>query len=78
MTELVVIAVPDDQVAMQLTTAVRGWNSDCKILVRCRYCHSMQRLKKLGATEIIAEETIAATALLKLFEQPSSQEQIAS
>lgn len=68
LTELVVIAVPDDGVAMQLTTSVRDSNPDCKILVRCRYVHSIPKLKKLGATEMIAEETIAATALLKLFD----------
>lgn len=62
---LVVITVPDDQVAMQVVRQVRSLSKKVPVLVRCRYQANVGVLKKTGATGVVAEEVEATTALLQ-------------
>lgn len=64
--DTVVICVPDDGTAIRIVKAVRLLNSDCRIVVRCRYQSNMKKLKAAGATDIVAEESEAAMALMRL------------
>lgn len=61
---LIVVSIPEDSVARQVVRAVRKINSQCGILVRCRYQSNIVSLRKAGATEVVAEESEAALALL--------------
>lgn len=64
--ELVVVCVPDDDAAMRVVKALRPLNSICRVVVRCRYQSNLAKLKKAGANEVVAEESEAAIALLRL------------
>ena len=68
--ETVVVCVPDDGTATRIVKAVHRLNSDCRIVVRCRYRSNMKKLKKAGATDIVAEESEAAMALMRLLQRP--------
>ncbi|QDT07577.1 Inner membrane protein YbaL [Rubripirellula lacrimiformis] len=62
---LVVVCVPDDQIALQVVRAIRKLNSSAQMLVRCRYQANVGRLRKAGAAQIVTEETEASLALLE-------------
>jgi CPA2 family monovalent cation:H+ antiporter-2 len=66
--ETVVVCVPHDGTALQVVKAVRRLNSDCRIVVRCRYRNNMKKLRKAGATDIVAEESEVTLALIRLLE----------
>ena len=74
--ELVVVCVPDDGSATRIVKAVRRLNRNCRILVRCRYQSNIKKLQKAGATDIVAEESEAALALMRLLERPKRRMQI--
>jgi len=63
---LVVIAVPDDRVALQIVKTLRRLNDTCPVVVRCRYRFSASGLRKAGASAVISEEAEASVALLRL------------
>ncbi|QDT63367.1 cation:proton antiporter [Calycomorphotria hydatis] len=63
---LVVVAVPDDEIAKQVVHAVRQLNADAAILVRCRYQATVPALKKLGAEQVVSEEVEASDRLAEL------------
>jgi len=65
---LVVVTVPDDQVAMQVVRQVRSLSKTVPIFVRCRYQANVVFLRKAGASAVVAEEVEATTALLQLLE----------
>ena len=69
--ESVVVCVPDDGTANRIVKAVRHLNRDCRIVVRCRYQSNIKKLKKAGATDIVAEENEAALALMRSLERPT-------
>ena len=62
---VIVVCIPDDRMAHQIVRAIRKINRDGKLIVRCRYQFSMNKLKSLGADSIIVEETEATLALLR-------------
>lgn len=66
---LVVVSVPDDEVAKQVVRAVREVNRTNAIAVRCRYQSNIDRLKKASATVVISEEAEASGALLRRCEK---------
>ena len=63
---LIVVCVPDDDAATRVVKAVRRRNRNCRVVVRCRYQGNVSKLKKAGANDIVAEESEATTALLRL------------
>lgn len=62
---LVVICVADDATAKFITRSVRQINSECHLIVRCRYQSNADRLRALGGDVVITEETEAAVALVR-------------
>ncbi len=63
---LVVVCVPDDEVALRIVRSVRELNSTCRVLVRCRYVANVSGLRKAGANSVVSEEGQASEALLKM------------
>lgn len=66
---VIVVCIPDDRIAHQIVRAVRKINRNGKLIVRCRYQFSVNKLKSLGADSIIVEETEATLALLRTLEK---------
>lgn len=61
---LVVVSVPDDEVALQIVRSVRELASGASILVRCRYQLNIGKLMAAGASAVVSEEAQASGALL--------------
>ncbi len=66
---LVVVSVPDDEIANRIVRSLREQNRAGSILVRCRYQSNIERAKKAGATIVVSEEAEASGALLRRCEQ---------
>ncbi|HUG68788.1 MAG TPA: cation:proton antiporter [Pirellulaceae bacterium] len=67
--DLVVVSVPDDDIAREVVRAVRGLNSTASIVVRCRYQGNIGRARKAGANAVISEEAEASGALMRWCER---------
>ncbi len=63
---LIVVCVPDDDVAMRLVHAVRVVNVGCRIVVRCRYTANERPLLQSGADRVVSEEVQASDALRRI------------
>jgi len=63
--ELVVVAVPHDETAVQIVTSIKEMNQTCFVLVRCRYQANEDRLMKVGAGRVVSEEVQAGSALVR-------------
>ena len=61
----VVVCVPHDEDALEITRVVRHLNPACRLVVRCRYQGNVAELKKAGADCVVSEEREAVTALEK-------------
>lgn len=66
---LVVISVPNDDVALQVLKTLRKLNKACQVLVRCRYQANTKKLLKAGASFVVSEEQLASTAFLSAIEK---------
>jgi CPA2 family monovalent cation:H+ antiporter-2 len=62
---LVIVAVPDDGIALEIVRAVRTAAPRSPILVRCRYEANRSDLLKSGAARVVTEEAEAAGRLLE-------------
>lgn len=60
---LVVVCVPNDEVAIRVVTAIRDMNPEAYVLVRCRYQNNTAKLTKAGANGVVSEEAEASEAL---------------
>jgi len=63
---LVVVSVPDDEVAGQVVRSLRELNRGSFILVRCRFLANIAAVKKAGADAVVSEEQEASGALLRI------------
>jgi CPA2 family monovalent cation:H+ antiporter-2 len=61
----VVVCVPHDEDALEITRVVRHLNPACRLVVRCRYQGNVPELKKAGADCVVSEEREAVSALEK-------------
>ena len=61
---LLVVAVPDDMVALEIVRAARAASPEASVLVRCRYEANRGALLKAGAARVVTEEAEAAGRLL--------------
>mgnify|MGYP005831914903 CR=1 FL=1 len=66
--DLVVVTVPRDDVARQIVQAVRAVNRHCQVIVRCRFQANRAGLLGAGANAVIAEESEASMALIRILE----------
>jgi CPA2 family monovalent cation:H+ antiporter-2 len=63
---LVIICIPQDEISLRVTALCRSLNKAAVIIVRCRYLHTTNQLRQIGATHVISEEAYAAEELVKL------------
>lgn len=70
--KLVIICIPQDEIALRVTGQCRTLNAQTVIIVRCRYVHTMNQLRSAGATHVISEEANAAKELVKLISVAST------
>ncbi len=63
---LAVICAPDDDVTIQIVRTIRALNSTIFVMARCHYLGNVAALRKAGATDVLCEESLAATAILDL------------
>ncbi|MHC4443514.1 MAG: cation:proton antiporter domain-containing protein [Planctomycetota bacterium] len=68
-TQLIIVCVPVDEIALEIVTALRSLNQQCIVLVRCRYESNVEPLKKAGAQAVVSEEIEAADALLQTLQR---------
>jgi len=59
----VIVCVPHDEDALEITRAVRQINPHCRLVVRCRYQGNVPELTKSGADRVVSEEREAVMAL---------------
>ena len=64
--EMIVVSLPCDDTALQVVTQVAAVHPKSRVVVRCRYDQKVRRLMRAGATEVIADESLAAESLAKL------------
>jgi CPA2 family monovalent cation:H+ antiporter-2 len=62
---LVVVAIPTDDLALQVLRNVRKMHRDVTILVRCRFEASIGQLIGAGATHVVSEEHEASGPLMR-------------
>jgi CPA2 family monovalent cation:H+ antiporter-2 len=61
---LVVVAVPVDDVALEVVKQARRMDAEVPIVVRCRFQETQARLMRAGASEVVSEEVHAARAII--------------
>jgi CPA2 family monovalent cation:H+ antiporter-2 len=66
---VVVVSVPEDAVARDITARLRALNPSALVLVRCRYQRHAPDLRAAGATIVVSEEAEAANALGRALER---------
>lgn len=66
---LVVVSVPDDDIAEQVIRALREINRQAAVLVRCRFQANIDRTLRAGASAVVSEEAEASGALLRQCQQ---------
>jgi monovalent cation:H+ antiporter-2, CPA2 family len=62
---LIVVAIPTDDLALQVLRSIRKVNRKIEILVRCRFEASIGLLAAAGATHIVSEEHEASGPLMR-------------
>lgn len=67
--QLVVVSVPDDRIAIEVTETIREMDESLTLLVRCRYIANVPSIQKLGATRVICEESEAGGGIIRALEQ---------
>jgi len=63
---LILVCVPLDEIAQEIISSIRNLNSNCKVIVRCRYESNVEMMTKAGADVVVSEEIKAAEALLQI------------
>ncbi|MBX3422569.1 MAG: cation:proton antiporter [Pirellulaceae bacterium] len=64
--QMILICVPQDEVAVRVSEHCRRLNSSARIVVRCRYLHTLSSLRRAGADFVVSEEANAARQLVEL------------
>lgn len=62
---MVVVAIPTDDLALQVVRGIRKVNRQITVLVRCRFEASIGQLLGGGATHVVSEEQEASGPLLR-------------
>lgn len=67
--DLIIVSVPDDDVALQTLQSLRAVNKTGKVLVRCRFQINAGKLARQGADAVVSEEAEASGRLINLCEK---------
>ncbi len=70
--QIAVVCVPDDLIAVRIVRTLRTVNSQCSVVVRCRYQVTESELRRAGAQTVVIEETEASMAVRRLLEGVNS------
>ena len=62
---LVALTFPDATVNAQALSSIRTLRPDIAVLARARFSSDVERLKRLGATHVVNDETEAALAIVE-------------
>lgn len=62
----IIIAVPDQQVALEITRLARGLNPSARIITRCHYLSAGLEARGAGASEVVVEELVVAAEIARL------------
>lgn len=65
---LVVVAIPDEIAALEVTKQARKLNSTCKIITRCHYQSKGLEAMARGATEVVVSEMVVAQEMAKMIQ----------
>jgi CPA2 family monovalent cation:H+ antiporter-2 len=65
---LVVIAIPDEIAALEVTKQARKLNSTCRIITRCHYQSKGLEAMARGATEVVVSEMVVAQEMAKMIQ----------
>lgn len=63
---LAVVCVPNDDEARDIVRGMRQLHPTLAIVVRCRFESNVTQLKRAGASQVVSEETEAASRLLEM------------
>lgn len=61
---LIIVCVPDDQVALEIVSRVRELNPTAELIVRCRYQLNVSKFSKVEANYVVSEEQQAFEKLV--------------
>jgi CPA2 family monovalent cation:H+ antiporter-2 len=59
----IVVAIPDEEAALQVTRLARALNAQAKILTRCHFTSAGFQAKDAGADEVVVAETVVAAQM---------------
>jgi CPA2 family monovalent cation:H+ antiporter-2 len=60
---LIVVAIPDQESALQVTRLARHMNATAKIVMRCHFISVGYEARHAGADEVVVEEKIVASEM---------------
>jgi len=60
---LIVVAIPDQEAALQITRIARHMNPSAKIVMRCHFISVGYEARAAGADEVVVEEKIVASEM---------------
>lgn len=63
---VIVVAIPDEEAALQMTRIARHFNSTAKIVTRCHFTSAGFQAKDAGADEVVVAETVVATRMVSV------------
>lgn len=63
---LVVVAIPDEHAALEVTKQARRLNKTCKIVTRCHYQSKGLEAMARGADEVVVSETVVAQEMSRV------------
>jgi len=62
----IVVAIPDEEAALQVTRVARAINANAKIITRCHFTSAGFQAKDAGADEVVVAETVVAVQVSTL------------
>ena len=65
---LVVVAIPDENAALEVTRAARLLNSTCRIITRCHYQSKGFEAMAQGADDVVVAETVVAQEMIRVIQ----------
>lgn len=65
---LIVVAIPDERAAVEITRVARSLNSSATIVTRCHYTSKGMEAVARGASEVVVAETVVAQAMARVIE----------
>lgn len=65
---IVVVAIPDEIAALEVTKSARALNKTCKIITRCHYQSKGLEAMAHGADDVVVSETVVAQEMTRVIQ----------